>query len=393
MSCYASFDPKDITMDKSDVLRIAPEFPESSRPSHVHKVVRPVALNKAIQLAFLRFEKKDLKKAEDFWNDFGLQSVSHTDEMLVMRGTGSSPAILVAYRGERSRFIGAAFVVPDSTDFEKLQRDYGAEPLLASAIPGGGRGISLRDPSGNEVWLIADWGKVDPIPLRVPLTAQMNSLEQRPRVNSTIRPPLEPARVARLGHLVLQTTDFQSMATWYMRHLGVIPTDVQYLEDGSTMLAFFRLDLGDTPAEHHSIVVAGALENRYEHSAWEVADLDAIGQGHQILKSKGHKHMWGIGRHVLGSQLFDYWYDADGFEFEHYTDSDLFTADYETRYVPFSAASIWSWGHDVPATMFPKKSVHMLAKAIRGLLSGQVTLERLKLMASAVEAPARPWLR
>jgi catechol 2,3-dioxygenase-like lactoylglutathione lyase family enzyme len=380
-------------MDKADVLRIAPEFPESSRPSHVNKVMRPTVVNKATQLAFLRFEKEDLEEAEHFWNDFGLQSVSRTDEMLVMRGADSSPAILVAYRGERSRFVGAAFVVPDSTDFERLQRDHGAKLLPASSIPGGGRGVSLQDPSGNEVWLVANWERVDPIPLRTPLTDQLNSLVRHPRVNSTIRPPLEPAHVARLGHLVLQTTDFQSMATWYMRHLGVIPSDVQYLEDGSTMLAFFRLDLGDTPAEHHTIVVAGGLENRYEHSAWEVADLDAIGQGHQILKSKGYKHMWGIGRHVLGSQLFDYWYDADGFEFEHYTDSDFFTADYETRYVPFSAASIWSWGHDVPGTMFPKRSVRMLTKAIRGLLSGRVTLSRLKLMASAVEAPARPWLR
>ena len=41
--------------------------------------------------------------------------------------------------------------------------------------------------------------------------------------------------------------------------------------------------------------------------------------------------MWGIGRHVLGSQLFDYWFDPDGFEYEHYTDGDVFTADHETE--------------------------------------------------------------
>ena len=53
--------------------------------------------------------------------------------------------------------------------------------------------------------------------------------------------------------------------------------------------------------------MAAALESRYEHSAWEVIDLDALGQGQQVMRARGHKHFWGIGRHLLGSQLFDYW--------------------------------------------------------------------------------------
>ena len=66
--------------------------------------------------------------------------------------------------------------------------------------------------------------------------------------------------------------------------------------------------------------------------------------------------MWGIGRHILGSQLFDYWHDPDGCQFEHYADGDLFTADYETRYSPFEPGSIWAWGDDAPAEMRGKKS-------------------------------------
>jgi len=30
--------------------------------------------------------------------------------------------------------------------------------------------------------------------------------------------------------------------------------------------------------------------------------------GHEYMRSQGsYKHIWGIGRHVLGSQVFDYW--------------------------------------------------------------------------------------
>lgn len=35
-------------------------------------------------------------------------------------------------------------------------------------------------------------------------------------------------------------------------------------------------------------------------------DIQAL--GHQWLKNKGYELEWGVGRHVLGSQIFDYWY-------------------------------------------------------------------------------------
>jgi hypothetical protein len=181
------------------------------------------------------------------------------------------------------------------------------------------------------------------------------------------------------------------MASWYMRHLGLIPTDVQYLEDGSPNLCFFRLDLGDTPADHHSFVLVGALDEKYEHSAYEVVDLDALGQGHNVLRAQGHRHMWGIGRHVLGSQLFDYWYDPDGMEFEHYTDGDVFTADHETHYVPLEMSSIWAWGDDVPASMGPQRNLQTVFKIVKLLSAGRLSTARLKLLGRAMSKP-RPWL-
>jgi len=172
----------------------------------------------------------------------------------------------------------------------------------------------------------------------------------------------------------------------------VIPTDVQYLADGSPNLCFFRLDLGGTPADHHTLVLAGGLEEKYEHSAYEVVDLDALGQGHNVLRANGHRHMWGVGRHVLGSQLFDYWYDPDGMEFEHYTDGDVFTADHETHYVPLDLGGIWAWGDDVPKTMGAQRNLGTVLKILRLLRSGRLTMERLKLLGRALSAPPRPWL-
>ncbi|MYM99187.1 VOC family protein, partial [Duganella vulcania] len=251
--------------------------------------------------------------------------------------------------------------------------------------------VELVDPAGNLLWLICGQQPLAPLPLRAPLHPLTNSVGLLPRVNATVRPPLEPAAIARLGHVVLQTVDFANMAQWYMRHLGLIPTDVQYLEDGTPALCFFRLDLGAAPADHHSFVLAGGIEDKYEHSAYEVVDLDALGQGHNVLRAAGHRHMWGIGRHVLGSQLFDYWYDPDGMEFEHYTDGDVFTADHPTHYVPLELSSIWAWGDDVPASMGVRRDLGTLFKVARLLWQGRLPLARLKLLGRAMSRP-RPWL-
>ena len=47
-------------------------------------------------------------------------------------------------------------------------------------------------------------------------------------------------------------------------------------------------------------------------------DFDVQSLGHQWLSGKGYELSWGLGRHVLGSQIFDYWYDPSRFILEHY---------------------------------------------------------------------------
>jgi hypothetical protein len=353
---------------------------------------RPAPLGRAVELAFLRWEKRQLQHTEQFWRDFGFAIASADAQRVVARGTGTSPCIAIATRGPADRFVGAAFRMSDETDLQVYVDTMQARRIPAEQIPGGGRGVELTDPAGRSVWLLQGQATVPPLPNRAPLTPMTNSAVHTPRVNRPVRTPVEPARVVRLGHVVFQTVNFQAMADWYLRVLGLIPTDVQYLADGSPNLAFCRLDRGELPADHHTVVFVGGIEDKVEHSAYEVVDLDALGQGQQVLRAQGHRHVWGIGRHVLGSQLFDYWRDPDGFEYEHYTDGDLFTADIETHYSPLAFGSIWAWGQDAPDSMKPKKSLRNLLHIAGHLRAKRLTPQRLKLIAAALEAPARPWL-
>jgi hypothetical protein len=343
-------------------------------------------------LAFLRWEKQDLKLTERFWDDFGFHVVLSSTQLLIARGAGTAACLAIAQKGSTNRFLGPAFRMSDDTDLASYVVRFGATWLPSGKIPGGGKGIELLDPSGRTVWLVQGQMRNEPMRLRAPTTALTNTSLYTPRVNRTVRTPIEPARVVKLGHVVLQTVNFQQMADWYLQVLGLIPTDVQYLPDGSPNLAFCRLDLGGDPADHHTLVLVGGLEEKYEHSAYEVIDLDALGQGQQVLRAAGYSHLWGIGRHLLGSQLFDYWRDPDGFELEHYTDGDVFTAEHETEYSPLTFGGIWAWGDDAPASMKPRKNLPTLLRAWRLLRSRALTPQRLKLLGAALDAPARPWL-
>jgi hypothetical protein len=373
------------------MLREPESYPESRLPPGVQRLHRPPALGRAVELAFLRWERRQLAPTERFWRDFGMHIVSASPERVVARGTGAAPCIAVAVRGPRDRFVGPAFCMSEDTELDRYTAEFAARPLMPDLLPGGGRGIELADPCGRSVWLLQGQDRVPRLPLRAALVPSTNTAQHSPRVNRTVRTPIEPARVVKVGHLVLQTVDFPRMTDWYLRVLGLIPTDVQYLADGSPALAFCRLDLGPQPADHHTLVIVGGLEEKYEHSAYEVLDLDALGQGQQVLRAHGHRHMWGIGRHLLGSQLFDYWFDPDGFEHEHYTDGDLFTADFETEYSPLEFGGLWAWGDDAPASMKPRKNLRTLLRVFRLLRRRAITPQRLKLLGAALDAPARPW--
>ena len=95
-------------------------------------------------------------------------------------------------------------------------------------------------------------------------------------------------------------------------------------------------------------------------TAFEAADFDDIQAGHYWLKHKGYKHAWGVGRHMLGSQVFDYWRDPWGRIHEHWTDSDLVNNTHESdRWEPPIGLNN-QWGPDFPETFVDDPHLHAL---------------------------------
>ena len=305
-------------------------------------------LIKVRDLAWLEFEKPDLGRAEEFARAFGFQAVLHMADELHLRGTDAGSPCVIIRRGRRSRFAGFAFAAQDKADIDRLAAATGvAKRRLPETV--GGVAVDLTDPNGLPVSVVAgtqEWAE---------LTAQQphtfNFGRQLNRANTTQRPPREPARVQRLGHVVLQSTTYGQTLDWYLDHFGLIVSDFMYYagqrERGPTM-SFIRCDRGATPADHHTLAMVLGPSNRYVHSAYQVCDLDAIAAGGEYLRELGYQRSWGIGRHIQGSQIFDYWRDPDGFLVEHFSDGDMFDNTLEPGWAPMTASGLAQWGP--PAT-------------------------------------------
>ncbi|MGC3862418.1 VOC family protein [Micromonospora chersina] len=339
------------------------------RGEHPGRARNPVL--KVHDLAWLEFQKPDLERAEIFARAFGFTTALRTRDELQLRGTDpGSPCVLIR-RGPRSRFIGPAFRAAEPNDVLRLAEATGRtiERLPESL---GGVTVDLVDPSGAQVRVVADTHELPALPTQQPLP--FNVGHDVARVNATQRPPREPAKVQRLGHVVLQTTRYLETLNWYLEHLGLIVSDFLYHQgqrERGPVMSFIRCDRGSTPTDHHTLAMTLGPANRYVHSAYQVPDLDSLAAGGQHLLDRGYRRSWGIGRHIEGSQIFDYWRDPDGFLVEHFTDGDLFDCTLEPGWAPMRASGLAQWGP--PAT-----------KDFLGMKPGREALRELRAVVGAL---------
>lgn len=323
---------------------------------------------KVDDIAWLRFEKPDLVRAEAFAQAFGFTTFSRNDDELRLRGTDSGTPCVLVRRGTRTRFLGVAFKARDELDVRRLADVLGLTPhRLPEEI--GGIGVSLVDPSGLPVDVVAGMHDLPELPHQRPQVIYVG--HDVSRQNNTQRPPREPAKVQRLGHMVYQTTVFGRALDWYLDTFGMLVSDFQFYagqRSRGPVLAFIRCDRGSTITDHHSLVLTLGAENRYVHSAYQVCDLDALAAGGEYLLDHGYTRSWGIGRHIQGSQIFDYWRDPDGFLVEHFIDSDMFDNTIEPGWAPLTASGLRQWG-SLPSKDFLGTDIKGMRKEAAAMLS------------------------
>jgi catechol 2,3-dioxygenase-like lactoylglutathione lyase family enzyme len=322
---------------------------------------------KVEDLAWLEFEKPDLDAAERFAHDFGFATAYRDEAELHLRGTLAGSQCVIIRKGSKSRFVAPTFRAADRSDLDRLARAHDAT-VRELRGPGGGAVVDLRDPSGIPVRVSADVAPLPGLPRQQPLVFNFGKLR---RANAPQRPPREPARIERLGHVVIETPTFERALDWYLENLGLIVSDFLFFpgqRDRGPTMAFIRCDRGATPADHHTLAMHLGPGRRYVHSAYQVADLDAVAAGGEFLKERGYRRAWGIGRHIQGSQIFDYWRDPDSVMVEHFADGDMFDNTVEAGWAQMSASGLAQWGPPVTRDFLgAKPSPHVIRDLIAAL--------------------------
>ena len=307
-----------------------------------------MSILKIEDVAYVRFRAPDLAEMRAFLEDFGMVVTEATTTRLVARGAGPSPVAHVTELGDAG-FVGVAFRAEGLADLQRLAASEGAA-VEALDLPGGGGVVTLTDPDGHRVDVVAGQSPVDRLPRAK--AQPWNHSAARERLRATKRMAAGAANVVRLGHVVLNVSNFRASEQWYKERLGFITSDEIQLSPEFALGAFLRCDRGEAPTDHHTLfLMQGRKGPGFNHAAYEVADLDDLMRGHQRLRDAGRHAEWGVGRHILGSQVFDYWRDPWGHTLEHWTDGDLFTAADGSNIASVQDLLGVQWGPPPPPTM------------------------------------------
>ncbi|KAH8648844.1 putative 2,3-dihydroxybiphenyl-1,2-dioxygenase or glyoxalase/bleomycin resistance protein-like protein [Ilyonectria robusta] len=314
----------------------------------------PILLDR---LAHVCYQHPDLNEAKRFLLDFGLLVEKEEPDRIFFRGYGPEPVIYIATKGKRA-FLGGTWVVQSMAELEKTVSYHNASRIQDMDAPGGGKYVTLRDPNDMVVRLV--FGQT----LRSAETygaVIMNASSTKPRKGEFVRLKPGPSEVYKLGHygFSVHLPHFMKVRNWYTTTFNLKVTDSVF--DTSTnedITSFLHIDKGAEFVDHHSIFFVTHTEDKpshIHHSSFECNNFDTQQFGHDWLEKNGWKNCWGVGRHLLGSQIFDYWFDATGNVIEHYSDGDLVNCHTPLSREPAAPESLFVWGPNIPLAFLTGK--------------------------------------
>ena len=245
-----------------------------------------------------------------FWEGLGL--VRHDDATL---GTAGRPSQLRVAEGPYRHVSELRLACSDESDLVTIRDQLDA--LGCSASMGDGS-LRCRDPLGDhdvvvDVTTVSALTPTPTGPVNRPGEINRHNRRSAGAVPSAVVPP------RRVGHVVFGSPDVAGSVAFYRDGLGFKVSDV--IEEG--IGCFLRCS-----TDHHNVLVMPAPVFCMNHYAMEMDDVDAIGLcGMKVLADRSDSAVYGIGRHVLGANLFWYLLDPAGGMFELFADMDQITDD------------------------------------------------------------------
>jgi catechol 2,3-dioxygenase-like lactoylglutathione lyase family enzyme len=302
---------------------------------------------KVADLAYCRLQVPDLDKAEQFLIDFGLIRTSSEGHRRFFRSTDPTLYCYVIEEGP-PHFLGFAFHARRRGDLDVLAETQGKQ-LEHIDAPGGGLRVRLQEPNGYDVDVV--FGIESAAAIEIKRQAINTGTAPLQRVGELYRLRRgEVTPVKRLAHIVLGTPHVRETTDWFHSTLGTISSDeVVAGPERSPVGSFIRIDSGDEYVDHHTVFIIRNARSGLHHISFESQDFDAVLSDHHRLKNLGrYEHIWGIGRHLLGSQIFDYWTDPFGYPHEHWADSDRVNSTAPTNIWDAREGMVTQWGEEAP---------------------------------------------
>ncbi|GJM39616.1 MAG: dioxygenase [Acidimicrobiales bacterium] len=289
-----------------------------------------------------------MDETREWYRAFGL--TEHAPGALATRDGGVQLRLEDApYRGIRRIGLG----VDDPDDLARLAA------ALKAADEGmeieHGETLRFRDPVDRLPYEISVAPRYDAASVDVPAVNRPSAVERRDvPADAVLRG--SPVQPSNLTHFVRGTRDPVESIRFHTEVLGFELSDA--LGDFG---GFMRCS-----DVHHNMAVQKAPAAFLHHISFECDDVDEVGRGAaHMLELDGDSHVWGLGRHAIGSNYFWYLRDPSGNFAEYSSDIDRISS--QDGYHPKDwndGESLSSWGPPVPISFLAPPDIEEVFAAM-----------------------------
>lgn len=289
-------------------------------------------------LDHFHFNVPDLSVAQNFYSEFGLDMQPLGGARLAIKTFGHGHTWGTIGEGSRKKL--------GYLSFGAYEEDIGGFAARLSDL-----GIARIDPppgiESNGLWFL----NPDGVPIEIKVAPKSSPDEKSGFAQPSVGPgqrgaPANSAmprtRPRRLAHALLFTPDVERSVNFYIRVLGLRLSD-----RSGWNIAFMH---GIHGSDHHMIALARSNAPGHHHWSWDVGSVNEIGAGAKHMLDKGFQKGWGLGRHVVGANLFHYVQDPWGSFSEYSADIDYVPVDHDWDAQDHPGEdSFYVWGPNCPA--------------------------------------------
>lgn len=251
----------------------------------------------------------------DYYEDFGLERTATGD----VAGTATFATVdggdqLRLVPKERRRLVQLAIGADDPDDLDRIASNLAG---LDVATTSDGDALLAYD-IGTEVEVKVEVAsRLVQAPVAVPAYNLPGNIQRETaRAEGILRESKVHPR--RLGHAVVGSTNLDASMDFFVKGIGFKVSD-----SIPGIGAFLRCS-----TDHHNVLVQAAPIAMLHHTSWQVDDIDEVGRGATAMLEKDpERHVWGLGRHHVGSNFFWYLKDPAGNFSEYFSDMDCILDD------------------------------------------------------------------